>query len=349
MQAYLPSLRLWVCVVVFFSFSATAQTVTPAAPSKEATSPTASATATPAPAPATPAPIASVPAPSAAPVPTAEEEPPIECATCHKEQFDNMAFSRHGASGDSRTPWGKADTKEKRNEMCTACHGKADDHMGDPIDKKPETMFNKTVKSDDKNARCTTCHIGGNRMHWKGGTHESRGTACSDCHKVHIKKDPALVMETQPSVCFNCHKEIRSMMMRVSTHPLRSGQMACTSCHNPHGTISDSLMIKNTVNETCYTCHADKRGPFLWDHPPVRDSCVNCHNPHGTNNAPMLQVRTPYLCQQCHGGVQHPSSVYSGNNLPSNAAGDKMLAQGCPNCHIKVHGSNHPSGARFTR
>ncbi|MDR0247875.1 MAG: DmsE family decaheme c-type cytochrome, partial [Burkholderiales bacterium] len=278
-----------------------------------------------------------------------EEEFAIECATCHKEAFDNMAASRHGASGDARTPWGKVDSKAGRNQMCTACHGKADEHMDDPIEKKPETMFNKTVKPKDKNARCTVCHVGGNRMHWSGSAHESRDIACSDCHKVHIKKDPVMVMETQAGTCFTCHKEVRSMMMRISTHPLRSGQMACTSCHQPHGTISNSLMIKNTVNETCYTCHADKRGPFLWEHPSVRDSCINCHQPHGTNNVPMLQSRTPYLCQQCHMGVQHPSSVYSGNNLPPNAAGDKMLAQGCANCHIKIHGSNHPSGVRFTR
>ncbi|MCL2872880.1 MAG: DmsE family decaheme c-type cytochrome [Betaproteobacteria bacterium] len=328
MQKYLPSLRLWLCIAAFLSFPVMAQTAASPAADKAAT----------------PAPAASEPAAAAE-----AEQPPIECATCHKEQFDNMAFSRHGASGDSRTPWGKADTKEKRNEMCTACHGKADDHMDNPIEKKPETLFNKTVKAENKNARCTVCHIGGNRMHWKGSTHESRDIACSDCHKVHIKKDPALVMETQPSVCFQCHKDKRAMMMRISTHPLRSGQMGCTSCHQPHGTISDSLLIKNTINETCYICHADKRGPFLWEHPPVRDSCLNCHDPHGTNNPPMLQVRTPFLCQQCHGGVQHPSSVYSGNNLPPNVSAEKMLAQGCPNCHTKIHGSNHPSGARFTR
>ena len=317
-------LKLWVCIAVFSALPAMAQTATPETPTTAATS---VSTATPPPA----------------------EEPPIECATCHKEAFDNMAASRHGASGDARTPWGKVDSKKGGNEMCTACHGKAEEHIEDPIEKKPETMFNKTVKSEDKNARCTVCHVGGNRMHWGGSTHESRGIACSDCHKVHIKKDPTMVMETQASVCFNCHKEVRSMMMRISSHPLRSGQMSCTSCHQPHGTISDSLLIKNTANETCYTCHADKRGPFLWSHPPVRENCMNCHQPHGTNNPPMLQVRPPYLCQQCHQAVQHPSSVYSANNLPPNAAGDKILAQGCANCHTKVHGSNHPSGVRFTR
>jgi DmsE family decaheme c-type cytochrome len=335
MKDYFSFLRLCACIALFFAFPVMAQTAAPKAPST-GTAPAAIS-----------APISS----PAASSPVVEEDAPIECATCHKEQFDNMAVSRHGASGDARTPWGKSDSGSAagRNKMCTACHGKADEHMEDPIEKKPETMFNKTVKPEEKSARCNACHVGGNRMHWKGSAHESRDIACSDCHKVHVKKDPVMVMETQAGTCFTCHKDVRSMMTRTSSHPLRSGQMACSSCHQPHGTVSDSLLIKNSVNETCYTCHADKRGPFLWEHPPVRDSCTNCHQPHGSNNHPMLQARTPYLCQQCHMAVQHPSSVYSGSNLPPNAAGDKMLAQSCANCHTKIHGSNHPSGVRFMR
>ena len=38
-----------------------------------------------------------------------------------------------------------------------------------------------------------------------------------------------------------------------------------------------------SVNEQCYTCHTEKRGPFLWEHAPVRESCLNCHTPHGSN------------------------------------------------------------------
>ncbi len=44
------------------------------------------------------------------------------------------------------------------------------------------------------------------------------------------------------------------------------------------------------MNETCYTCHADKRGPFLWEHQPVNEDCTNCHTPHGSNITPLLKI-----------------------------------------------------------
>ncbi len=298
--------------------------------------------------PATPAEPAAKPATPAVVAPSSiEEEAPIECAVCHKELYDNMAGSRHGASGDARTPWGKAG--DGRNEMCTACHGKADEHAKNPIEEKPETVFGKTTLSEDKSVRCLACHQGGNRMHWAGAAHDRSGVACSDCHKVHAVKDQVLVQATQAGVCFTCHKEVRSAMMRVSAHPIRSGQLTCTSCHQPHGAESDKMVIKDTINDTCYTCHADKRGPFLWEHAPVRDSCVNCHSPHGTNNRPMLVARRPQLCQQCHIPTYHPATNYDGSSLPPNAGSDKMLNFSCQNCHTKVHGSNHPSGGNLTR
>ena len=326
MQMNFSSLRLWACLAVVFAVPAMAHAAAPNT-SPEKAAPAAVAT------------------PASAPV--AKEELPIECATCHKEAFDNMAASRHGASGDARTPWGKADSGLGRNEMCTACHGKAGDHIDDPIDKKPETLFNKSVSVDERNARCLACHIGGNRIQWQGSTHEANEVACSDCHKVHIKKDPAMVMETQPSICFNCHKTQRAAMMRVSTHPLRNGQMGCSSCHQPHGTAGEGQLIKATVNETCYTCHADKRGPYLWPHEPVRENCDNCHQPHGSNTSPMLQTRQPYLCMTCH---DHHSATFNGNDVANRStAAQRMVGTGCANCHPKVHGSNHPSGRDLRR
>ena len=91
---------------------------------------------------------------------------------------------------------------------------------------------------------------------------------------------------------------------------------------------------------------------MLWEHSAVKETCLTCHSPHGSNNPPLLRARGPFLCQQCHANPNHPSTLYSGNNLPGSTVGtgfDKMLAANCMNCHPKVHGSNHPSGARFTR
>jgi DmsE family decaheme c-type cytochrome len=167
---------------------------------------------------------------------------------------------------------------------------------------------------------------------------------------------------TQPEVCFTCHKDQRAQLHRISTHPVLAGKMGCSDCHNPHGSTGPKLLIKNSINETCLTCHDEKRGPFLWEHQPVSDDCTNCHTPHGSNNEPLLKARLPWLCQDCHSG-DHARSVYSGANLAGGAVtsvnGTKpfqnqapnaqIVGRDCLNCHSLVHGSNSPAGAKFQR
>ena len=105
----------------------------------------------------------------------------------------------------------------------------------------------------------------------------------------------------------------------------------------------------STVNDTCYTCHAEKRGPYLWEHAPVREDCTICHAPHGSTQPGMLKMRGPWLCQTCHSWEFHPSSLYDGNNVLPRGLDNHTVLRNCMNCHPKVHGSNHPSGPRFTR
>jgi DmsE family decaheme c-type cytochrome len=138
--------------------------------------------------------------------------------------------------------------------------------------------------------------------------------------------------------------------------------MACSDCHNPHGTVGPKLLVKNSVNDTCYTCHAEKRGPFLWEHQPVNEDCTTCHTPHGSSSAPLLKQRTPWLCQDCHTG-DHAAQINSGANLAGGAvttvngnfplanapARAQLGARNCLNCHVMVHGSNHPAGSKYFR
>ena len=57
-------------------------------------------------------------------------------------------------------------------------------------------------------------------------------------------------------------------------------------------------MKRDSVNETCYACHMEKRGPFVHTHEPVAEDCSNCHNPHGTTAENLLKARPPFLCHQ---------------------------------------------------
>ena len=283
-----------------------------------------------------------------------------ECTRCHDQddEYPVLAISktRHGVRADARTP------------TCTSCHGESKNHIenldktGDDNERpKPDVIFkrnNETTSSEVQNAACLTCHQSGSRVHWQGSGHDLSQLACSSCHTVHAARDQVMVTATQAGVCFTCHQDKRADMFRFSTHPLRTGWMSCSSCHAPHGSTTSANLNRNSINETCYECHAEKRGPFLWEHPPARENCVDCHNPHGSNNSAMLKARQPYLCQQCH-IIGHSATLYSGSQLPRVRIGanpatavptyQRMLGTQCTNCHPTIHGSNHPSGAMYNR
>jgi DmsE family decaheme c-type cytochrome len=185
-----------------------------------------------------------------------------------------------------------------------------------------------------------------------GSTHQSRDVACASCHQVHTAHDEVRDKRTQPDVCFTCHKEQRTQISKPSHHPIPEGKMGCSDCHNPHGSVGPKLMKRDSVNETCYTCHMEKRGPFVHTHEPVAEDCSNCHNPHGTTAENLLKARPPFLCHQCHTphggniaqlrGQGQPSSLLSG--ITGGKSGiNYTMARGCVNCHTQVHGTNNPS------
>src|SRR5439155_768201 len=81
------------------------------------------------------------------------------------------------------------------------------------------------------------------------------------------------------------------------------GKTSGSDCHKPRGSVTRPLIKADSVNQLCYACHSEKRGPFIWEHAPVRKSCSECHLPHGSSHESLLMVRRPFLCQQCHANV----------------------------------------------
>jgi DmsE family decaheme c-type cytochrome len=265
-----------------------------------------------------------------------------KCTRCHdeSEEYPVLAIgkTKHGTLADARTP------------TCTSCHGESETHINRPADAKerpkPERVFNKTsvTSADAQNQACLTCHQGGKRIHWQSSMHASRDTTCTTCHQVHTAHDKVRDKLTQPEVCFTCHKDQRAQINRPSRHPIREGMVSCSDCHNPHGTVGPAMMVRDTVTDTCDTCHMEKRGPFVRNHPPVQENCAICHNPHGTTNANLLRQRPPFLCQECHEPTSH-RGTQPGNVLGTGTATNRavILARGCVNCHTNIHGSNNPA------
>ena len=270
-----------------------------------------------------------------------------KCMTCHSavkgDEVRGIGLTRHAVMADGRTP------------SCTNCHGPSDRHLGSGGSDKPDRLFKGAAKSSPEaiNGACLSCHQSdAKRSHWMGSTHQARDVACTSCHQVHTGHDKVRDKQTQPEVCFACHKEQRTQVNKPSHHPIPEGKMACSDCHNPHGSVGPKLMKRESVNDTCYTCHMEKRGPFVHVHEPVAEDCSNCHNPHGTTAENMLKARPPFLCHQCH--TPHGANVAQLAGQGQSAAllsaltGGKSginytMARGCVNCHTQVHGTNNPS------
>jgi DmsE family decaheme c-type cytochrome len=281
-----------------------------------------------------------------------------QCLKCHEEQRDNMMRSAHSIAADARTP------------TCVSCHGASAAHLAKPTDVKPDRMFSGklALSSSDASEVCLTCHQkDAKRALWAGSAHPAADVSCGGCHKIHTDRDKVLAKAMQSEVCFTCHKEQRALMNRPSRHPLAEGKMSCADCHNVHGSAGPKLAKRDSTNDTCYTCHAEKRGPFVHNHEPVQEDCAICHNPHGSSIAAMLKARAPILCQQCHtphvaGGVGalggqpgvFPPAVPGQANSEINAtsSGKNVVniwqGRGCTNCHTQVHGSNNPSATNPT-
>jgi DmsE family decaheme c-type cytochrome len=269
-----------------------------------------------------------------------------KCTRCHDEDefypVLPIGKTKHGTNADERTP------------TCTSCHGESQPHLdGSQTDEnRPPSdvdfRLTSTTPVSKRNESCLSCHQGGERIHWQMSTHNSNDVACASCHQVHTEHDRVRDRQTQAEVCFDCHKQQRMDSKKFSSHPIEEGKVICSDCHNTHGSAGVKNLVRDTVVDTCYQCHAEKRGPFIWDHMPVTEDCGNCHNPHGSNISGMLKARVPMLCQECHEASSH-RGVIPTDDPSATSTKASTLGRGCLNCHTNIHGSNNPQDARESR
>ncbi len=257
------------------------------------------------------------------------------CISCHGEYEQSLKGTAHG----------REHFASLGNRGCETCHGPAAAHTEDPDNVALRPRIDKLPAAQQMQV-CQQCHQTGAQFFWKGSMHESRGLACTTCHSVHAPKSANAQLKTVSTAeqCFSCHKDVRAQTWKTSHHPIREGKIGCDDCHNPHGSPTESMLKATSVNDQCYSCHAEKRGPFLWEHPPVRESCLNCHTPHGSNHLKLQKTSVPFICQQCHLNTRHPGTLYDGNALADGArASNREFNRACLDCHAAIHGSNHPS------
>jgi DmsE family decaheme c-type cytochrome len=231
---------------------------------------------------------------------------------------------------------------------CTTCH----DPHGNVLDYSRQEL-------------CMQCHQAGSpTMAWHSSTHAIMGVACTDCHNPHpragvqrfittsgvdlthehLSRNKHRAMSVQePEVCYKCHPKIFALTHLPSHHPIREGKMVCSDCHDAHGQREGNLKAESK-NLLCWKCHADKQGPFAYEHPPVTEDCGICHEPHGTVTNNLLKQPPTFLCLRCH--VGHRDGNHGGgarvniDTIPEIRPG---FYTDCTVCHSQIHGSDLPT------
>jgi DmsE family decaheme c-type cytochrome len=301
--------------LLWFSAAANAQTAAPAA-------------STPAAAPAPP-----VPAPKEKATYVGSEV----CGSCHEDIGKAIAQSPHQAI-ETTKKYGRI------GQACESCHGPGSLHIASlsPTDirnpaKLPAAEVDKT---------CLTCHRN-NPTHAGRleSSHAHNQVSCISCHSVHGTAPDSLVKRKPAEIngqCAGCHEAEMAAFQQPFKHRVPEGAMTCVDCHNPHGSFKPGMMQMVSANEPgCLKCHVDKRGPFTYEHQPVRtEGCGSCHEPHGSANPKMLiRQEVRLVCLECHANLPNVPSTVAGVVPP--ASHNLFLPQyrNCTTCHQKIHGS----------
>ncbi len=249
------------------------------------------------------------------------------CAACHVEVVKGFANNPHTKMvlmhGD-------------KGVTCENCHGAGSEHVAGGGD--PTKIFNPAkAPAKDVDAKCLSCHAG-THPNFDRSPHAKAGVSCVSCHSVHGKQDAEhLLKASEPTLCYQCHTDVKASFNLPFHHPVNEGVVKCTDCHNVHGAFQPNNLT-NTADQSliCVKCHMDKRGPFVFEHMPVKaEGCMGCHStpPHGSVNPRMLAMpNINVLCNQCHSQV-------SGDTVHGMSAGSTDSVP-CTSCHTYIHGSN---------
>lgn len=247
------------------------------------------------------------------------------CADCHDAIAVSFNSSFHAKAWDGANG-------------CQSCHGTMEQHQDDP---SPSNIisFNKGSgrTAAELSGQCLKCHTkSSNLTFWGMGQHKANDVECTACHDIHKSRSTVL----QPTVCFTCHRDIRSDANKISHHPIIEGKVKCSDCHNTHGTLSKHMINAENTNQLCYKCHADKRGPWIWEHPPVEENCAICHTPHGSRHDTLLVEKVVNLCQDCHDDSSHHGEAYDNTSgFGGSNTDDHFVNRACLQCHHAIHGS----------
>ncbi len=290
------------------------------------------------------------------------------CATCHSDQADQFKKSPMSVLLTEKYP-----IQERGCEACHGPGQAHVDAVSNGDPNFRDLIYSFARHTPLENAvRCLSCHqekrlMGGKEKDEKQtmflrSRHLGAGVTCINCHDPHLLPSKEVAKPTlplpmlfsmpkfgperdwlnnrllrQPEVllCYSCHQERVADFQLPSRHRVNEGEVKCSDCHNPHGSTNAKELKGVGTEQVCYSCHVEKRGPFAYEHAPVRvEGCLGCHTPHGSINQHLLIRRQArQLCLECHVAPQ-------ALNVPHPRLGFQTTGE-CTRCHTEIHGSNY--------
>jgi len=268
------------------------------------------------------------------------------CKTCHADVWSKFYKNPHFKSIASGT-----ETPEHTG--CESCHGPGGPHVEAHGGKATIVAFSQLQPKQILD-NCLRCHAQTlSRANIRRSSHTQNDVVCTNCHSIHKSPAPKfLLANVQRELCYGCHADVRSQFSMPFKHRVNEGVMTCTDCHNPHGAFPPTWRIADRPHmmdqalaneEPCLKCHEEKRGPFVYEHPPVRvEGCEICHYAHGSPNSRLLRRPVVFtMCLECHNGA--PGFSRTGGGVPAVSSFHDLRSprfQNCTNCHGHIHGSN---------
>ena len=262
------------------------------------------------------------------------------CQTCHEDIFNAFQKNPHHLA--------ESDPKyHNAGHACESCHGPGSKHA-DSLS-AADIRNPAKLRPAETDRVCLACHL--NQPTNVGriqSSHARNQVSCVACHAVHRNGGADLVarrFDAVNALCARCHDDVWASFQRPYRHRLPEGAMSCVDCHNPHGSVRPRMIQTANANEPgCYKCHGDLRGPFPFEHAPVRlEGCTACHQPHGSANPRMLiRAQVRFVCLECHSNLPAPTLPANGTLGTVPPAFHDLRAprfRECTNCHQRVHGS----------
>jgi predicted CXXCH cytochrome family protein len=240
-------------------------------------------------------------------------------------------------------------------------------------------FYTKNTEISGEEPTCKDCH---SILIENKTKHPPAIESCDACHQVNIKDHTENgtkglnLTDKLPDLCFSCHDGIKNEIDSLKKiHLALNESKSCVSCHSPHSSKNDKLLISEEKT-LCLSCHnkdKSKTGEKIVNienlllkskviHPVINDAgCIICHKPHVSINQKLLKNTFPAaiyatdaneafgLCFECHNSdMLKEARTTSATNFRD---GDKNLhlihlkgnkSRSCILCH-NVHASmnNH--------